>query len=130
MLAFEIEKLINEKKLDKFNLISCSMSGIDARVMMEENPVIKQKVNKFISVGSPNNGSVLGNAIDEKKIEKPVLNQLNGFLGVHYECLNDVSLKGMSEINEVLEDLESDSFFTVTGDKMYEDLNGVMKEVN
>lgn len=53
------EKLSKDLKLllgnkEKFNLVSFSVSGVDTRVVLNEHKEIKEKVNKFLMIGTPN----------------------------------------------------------------------------
>lgn len=36
------------------------MSGLDTRLVLEENKNIKERVKKLLMIGTPNNGSALG----------------------------------------------------------------------
>lgn len=36
------------------------MSGLDTRLVLEENKNLKERLNKLLMVGTPNNGSTLG----------------------------------------------------------------------
>lgn len=113
-----MEKILKENNCDKFNLISFSIAGIDSRVALSENKSLNKKLNKFVSIASPHNGSLLGSLIEQQKFPYSDLTNLSTLLGVHFSSLQDVSKDNMKKWNSFLEDHDDERYYSINGDKM------------
>ena len=125
----KLQNLLQKKKIEEFNLISFAINGIDARLSLYENSTLNSKLNKFITINTPHRGTVISDSIRKKKIKSENLEKLNYILGIHSNSLSEINKKNMQELNNFLEDEKKDNFFSVNGDKIYDDQKSFLKEV-
>jgi hypothetical protein len=129
LLENALENLIDKNGIDKFNLVSFALNGLDARLCLNENKQIGNKVSKFFTVATPHKGSVISNALKNNLIPSHLSEKITFVTGTHFSSLIEIDNHFMKDFNNYLEDQQNPNFYSINGDKDFEQMNEVFKKV-
>lgn len=125
----KLTNLLKKEKIEKYNLVSFSINGIDARLSLYEDENLNKNLNKFITIGSPHKGGLIADLISKNKLKSENLEKLNYIFGVHTNSLKELNRREMKDFNDFLEDENRNDFFSFNGDKVYNDQPEFLKDV-
>ena len=128
-MAFKIRKAVEEHNLDSINIISHSLSGLDARYMVNECSDLNRLMKCLITISTPNQGSLLADMMAVKKIERYNTERLSPLWGLSPECFIECNSGNVAHLNDYLDDYNDERIYTFNGAKEYKSHSNLFRSI-
>lgn len=118
---------INEDKID---IVAYSMAGLDLKVVLQENKNLADKVQNYVTVGTPHCGTLLSVIYNSNQLDSSHLEKSNLSTGVHYSDLMECNEENMQRLNDYLEPYDHIRYHSIAGDKAFQDQSKAYQRIS
>ena len=126
----KINKILKDINTEKIDIVAFSMAGLDMQVVLQENAELAERVQNFVTVGTPCTGTLLSKLYINNQLDASQLEKTNLSTGVHYSDLMECNDEDMKRLNDYLEPYSTITYHSIAGDKDFQDQSNVFKRVS
>ena len=114
-LARGLEALLERLGASRFNLVACSLAGVDARHALHSAPALNARLRRLLTVAAPHNGSELLLALQDGDVTEELLEPVLTQLGVFRADFQQFTPSSMAAFNRATNDADDARCFSANG---------------
>lgn len=126
----KVTAILKNVKDEKIDIVAFSMAGLDVKVALHENKHLADRVKNYVTVGTPQHGTLLSVLYANNQLDSSQLEKSNLCTGVHYHDLMETNEENMNKLNDYLEPNSQIAYHYIAGDKAFQDQTDVFKRVS
>ena len=126
----KLKSVLRKIEADKVDVVAFSMAGLDVRVALQDNKELAGRVENFVTVGTPQRGTLLSRVYANNHLDSSHLEKSNLCTGVHYTDLMETSDEAMDRLNDYFEPHSGTTYHTIAGDKAFQDQSECLRRVS